>query len=74
MISDLVKEEQRPKAMATMGMFIGISFAVSMLAGPTLGSALGVESLFYITMILALGSIFVLLLIIFQNQADRIIH
>lgn len=61
MISDLVKEEQRPKAMATMGMFIGISFAVSMLAGPILGSALGVESLFYITMILALGSIFVLL-------------
>ncbi len=61
MISDLVKEEQRPKAMATMGMFIGISFAVSMLAGPTLGSALGVESLFYITMVLALGSIFVLL-------------
>ncbi|MGA1932793.1 MFS transporter [Arcobacter sp. YIC-464] len=61
MISDLVKEEQRPKAMATMGMFIGISFAVSMLAGPTIGAALGVESLFYITMILALGSIFVLL-------------
>ncbi|UTJ07193.1 MFS transporter [Arcobacter roscoffensis] len=61
MISDLVKEEQRPKAMATMGMFIGISFAVSMLAGPTIGSALGVESLFYITMALALGSIFVLL-------------
>lgn len=61
MISDLVKEEQRPKAMAMMGMFIGISFAVSMIAGPTLGSAFGVESLFIITMVLALASIFVLL-------------
>lgn len=61
MISDLVKEEQRPKAMAMMGMFIGISFAVSMIAGPTLGSAFGVESLFIITMVLALVSIFVLL-------------
>ena len=60
MISDLVKEEQRPKAMATMGMFIGISFAVSMLAGPTLGAAFGIEVLFYITMILALASIFVI--------------
>ncbi|MGB1226892.1 MAG: MFS transporter [Poseidonibacter sp.] len=61
MISDLVKEEQRPKAMATMGMFIGISFAISMLAGPTLGAAFGVELLFIITMILALASIFVII-------------
>lgn len=61
MISDLVKEEQRPKAMAMMGMFIGISFAISMLAGPLVGASLGVESLFYITMILALFSIFIIL-------------
>ncbi len=61
MISDLVKEEQRPKAMAMMGMFIGISFAVSMLAGPTIGAAFGVEILFYITMVLAIGSIVILL-------------
>ena len=61
MISDLVREEQRPKAMAMMGMFIGISFAISMIAGPTLGSAFGVSSLFYITMFLALASIFVII-------------
>ncbi|WP_072681399.1 MFS transporter [Arcobacter sp. LA11] len=61
MISDLVKEEQRPKAMATMGMFIGISFAASMLIGPTLGSYAGVETLFYLTAVLALGSIVLLL-------------
>ncbi|GGD33065.1 MFS transporter [Malaciobacter pacificus] len=60
-ISDLVKEEQRPKAMAMMGMFIGISFAVSMLAGPLVGAYLGVESLFVITMVLALASIFIIL-------------
>jgi MFS family permease len=60
-ISDLVKEEQRSKAMATMGMFIGIAFAVSMAAGPTIGSAFGVHTLFYITMFIAIGSIFVLL-------------
>lgn len=60
MISDLVKEEQRPKAMAVMGMSIAGAFALSMIAGPTLGAAFGVEFLFYITMILALVSIYVL--------------
>ena len=61
MISDLVKEEQRPKAMAMMGMFIGMSFAASMIIGPTLGSFAGVETLFYLTALIALGSIVVLL-------------
>ncbi|MGB5791431.1 MFS transporter [Poseidonibacter sp.] len=60
MISDLVKEEQRPKAMAVMGMSIAGAFALSMIAGPTLGAAFGVEFLFYITMVLALVSIYVL--------------
>lgn len=60
-ISDLVKEEQRPKAMATMGMFIGIAFAASMAAGPTLGASYGMSTLFYIVMVIAIGSIFVLL-------------
>lgn len=61
MISDLVKEEQRPKAMAFMGSAIGISFAISMLAGPTLGATFGVHTLFYITMFLALASIFIII-------------
>ena len=60
-ISDLVKEEQRPKAMATMGMFIGVAFAASMIAGPTISSFAGVQSLFYLTALIALGSIVVLL-------------
>ena len=61
MISDLVKEEQRPKAMALMGSSIAFAFAFSMIAGPTIGAAFGVQSLFYITLILALVSIFVLI-------------
>ncbi|NCB12092.1 MAG: MFS transporter, partial [Erysipelotrichia bacterium] len=61
MISDLVKEEQRPKAMALMGSSIALAFAISMIAGPTMGAAFGVETLFYITLALALLSIFVLI-------------
>jgi len=59
-ISDIVKEEQRPKAMAIMGGSIAVSFAISMIAGPTLGAWAGVESLFWITAFLALISIFIL--------------
>lgn len=61
MISDIVKEEQRPKAMAIMGGMIGGSFALAMVLGPTLGSAFGISSLFWLTAILALVSIYVLL-------------
>ncbi|WP_321468611.1 MFS transporter [Halarcobacter sp.] len=71
-ISDLVKEEQRPKAMATMGMAIGMSFAASMILGPTISSFAGVESLFYLTAVIAFGSIFIL--IKFVPNPPQIIH
>lgn len=61
MISDLVKEEQRPKAMAMMGGSIAMAFAFAMILGPTLGSLLGVESLFILTAVIAFASIIVLL-------------
>ncbi len=60
MISDVVKEEQRSKAMAIMGGFIGISFALAMGLGPIIGGYAGVPALFYITMILSLIAIFIL--------------
>lgn len=72
MISDLVKEQQRPKAMAVMGSSIAFAFAISMIAGPTIGAAFGVESLFYITLFLALASIFVL--IKFVPNPPKITH
>ena len=60
MISDIVREEERPKAMAIMGGSIAASFAVAMIAGPTIGAFAGIQSLFWITALLALGSIFIL--------------
>ncbi|WP_419774015.1 MFS transporter [Halarcobacter sp.] len=72
MISDLVKEEQRPKAMATMGMFIGMSFAASMLLGPTISSFAGVPTLFYLTAVIALVSIVILVKMV--PNPPKIIH
>lgn len=60
MISDLVKEHERSKAMALMGSFIGLSFAIAMIAGPLIGGFIGVPVLFYLTMFLALISIYIL--------------
>lgn len=71
-ISDLVKEEQRPKAMATMGMAIGMSFAASMILGPTISSFAGVPALFYLTAVIAFGSIFILLK--YVPNPPQIIH
>ncbi|OCL85758.1 Inner membrane transport protein YajR [Aliarcobacter thereius] len=61
MISDIVKEEQRSKAMAIMGGFIGISFALAMMFGPIIGGYAGVPILFYITMVLSLVAIYILI-------------
>jgi len=60
MISDVVREEQRPKAMALMGGSIAMSFAVAMIAGPTIGAFAGIHSLFWVTAFLALLSIVIL--------------
>lgn len=49
MISDVVAEEVRAKAMAIMGASIAMSFAVAMGLGPVLGAAFGVDTLFWIT-------------------------
>jgi MFS family permease len=60
-ISDVVKEEERSKAMAIMGGSIGMAFALSMVAGPLIASNVGVPILFYFVSFLAISSIFILI-------------
>lgn len=60
MIADLVEEEVRGKAMAIMGGFIAISFAIAMAAGPIMASSFGIGSIFLITAGLAILAILVL--------------
>jgi len=57
MISDLVPEESRGKAMAMMGGSIALSFALAMGLGPVLGASYGVASLFWITSAMAVLAI-----------------
>jgi predicted MFS family arabinose efflux permease len=60
MISDLVSEESRGKAMALMGGTIAISFALAMAAGPVISAYAGVSSLFWITAVLSILAMLVL--------------
>lgn len=60
MISDLVEEEIRGKAMAIMGGSIAISFAIAMGLGPVLGAKYGIDFLFIVTAVLALLAIVLL--------------
>jgi predicted MFS family arabinose efflux permease len=60
MISDLVEEEVRGKAMAMMGGTIALSFALAMGLGPVLGARYGVDTLFWITAVFALFAIILL--------------
>lgn len=53
LLSDLTREEERTKAMATVGISIGLSFSVSLVLGPLLGSAFGLSGIFYTTAALA---------------------
>lgn len=60
MISDLVSEESRGKAMALMGGSIAMSFAFAMGLGPVIASHYGIGSLFWIAGALAVLSMIIL--------------
>lgn len=62
--ADLTREEHRTKAMGTIGLSIGLSFAFSLVAGPLLASWIGVDGIFWLTALLSVLAIVVLYLIV----------
>ena len=59
LLSDLTREQHRTKAMAMIGMSIGLSFAVAMVIGPLLTRAFGLSGLFWATGAMALLGILI---------------
>lgn len=72
MISDMVKEEIRAKAMAFMGASIAIAFALSMVLGPLIGGHWGIDKLFLLTAIFA--SISIIILYVKVPKPPKITH
>jgi len=60
--ADLTREEQRTKAMAIIGVSIGLAFAMAMVLGPAITETdLGLPGLFWLTAVLTLVGVAVLL-------------
>ncbi len=57
LVADLTRDENRTKAMATIGGTIGIAFALSLIGGPILNQWIGVPGIFAMTAVLTLGAI-----------------
>ncbi len=64
LLADLTANEHRTKAMAIIGMTIGLSFSLAMVISPLLCHRYGLAGIFYLTVILACSGIVLLHLII----------
>ncbi len=64
LLSDLTREENRTRAMASVGASIGLSFALAMVLGPLVASHWGMPAVFWLTAVLSGLGMLILLLII----------
>ena len=71
--ADLTREDHRTKAMALIGMTIGVSFAVSMVLSPLLYASIGMHGIFTMTAVLAVFAMLVIAFII-PNPAITRFH
>jgi MFS family permease len=70
--ADLTREENRTKAMAAIGMTIGVSFMLAMLAGPLLARLFGVSGIFWLTAMMALLGIALIGLVVPTPAHSRV--
>ncbi len=71
LVADLTREEHRTKAMAMIGGTIGITFALSLIAGPALNQWIGVPGIFAMTGILTLLAILVVRFVVPDPVVSR---
>ena len=60
LLSDLTRDEHRTKAMAFIGMSIGLTFAAALLIGPWVSVSFGIRGIFWLTAGLAVGGILIM--------------
>ncbi|MDE2295720.1 MAG: MFS transporter [Gammaproteobacteria bacterium] len=64
LVADLTHEENRTKAMAMVGITIGLSFMLALVAGPLVAGIAGVPGIFWLMVALALAGIAVVLFVV----------
>jgi MFS family permease len=70
--ADLTRYEHRTKAMAIIGISIGMSFFLALVVGPVLNRWIGVPGIFWLTAVLALGGIAILYLAVPLPQNKQV--
>ncbi len=60
LVGDLTSEQNRTRAMAVIGISIGLSFSIAMVLGPVLAASGGLPAIFWLSTGLALGGIGIL--------------
>ena len=64
LLADLTADDNRSKAMASVGGAIGLSFAAALILGPALGEEAGLAAVFYLSTALGVVSLFILWIIV----------
>lgn len=64
LVADLTRDQVRTRAMALVGVTIGLSFIVAIAVGPLFAAAIGLSGIFWLTAVLALLGIAVTLLLV----------
>ncbi|MCU7959597.1 MAG: MFS transporter [gamma proteobacterium symbiont of Bathyaustriella thionipta] len=70
--ADLTREQQRTKTMAIIGMSIGLSFVLALVAGPLIDRWIGVPGIFLLTAVLALTAIALLVFVVPTPQKSQL--
>ncbi|MHB9118576.1 MAG: MFS transporter [Burkholderiales bacterium] len=71
LLADLTREEHRTKAMALIGSSIGMTFAVSLVAGPALYRFIGIPGIFDLTGVLAILAVLVIAKVVPDPQGSH---
>lgn len=71
LLADLTPDESRTKAMAVIGMTIGLSFSLAMVLSPVFSQHYGLQGIFYLTALLALIGLVLLHLVIPNPLQER---
>ncbi|WP_442323546.1 MFS transporter [Cernens ardua] len=67
LLADQTREEVRTKAMATVGMSIGIAIGASMVIGPIIAHHFGLSGVFFTTALMAVLGLFVIVFLVPSN-------
>lgn len=72
LVADLTTEENRTKAMAVIGMSIGVSFSLALVLGPVVSRFGGLEAIFWLTALFALVGLVMLLKLVPTPHRTRV--